>query len=93
MVKLNHAQFNFLAGLLLQILKKFSYDNQQEDILIKPPLNWVSSLKRFTSYTQAKIWKVEREPWTFGLTALYSTTWAKLTMMCERNCWIFKLGK
>ncbi len=27
---------NFLAGLLLQILKKVSYDNQQEDIYIKP---------------------------------------------------------
>ncbi len=37
MLKLNHAQFNFLAGLLLQMLKKFSYDNQQEDIYNKPP--------------------------------------------------------
>ncbi len=37
MTKLNHAQFNFLAGLLLQVLKKCSYDNQQEDIYIKPP--------------------------------------------------------
>ncbi len=37
MPNLNHAQFNFLAGLLLQILKKWSYDNQQEDIYIKPP--------------------------------------------------------
>jgi hypothetical protein len=36
MIKLNHAQFNFLADLLLQILKKCSYDNQQEDIYIKP---------------------------------------------------------
>jgi hypothetical protein len=34
-LKLNHAQFNFLAGLLLQMLKKCSYDNQQEDIYIK----------------------------------------------------------
>ena len=36
-IKVNHAQFNFLAGLLLQMLKKCSYDNQQEDIYIKPP--------------------------------------------------------
>ncbi len=34
-LKLNHAQFYFLAGLLLQMLKKCSYDNQQEDIYIK----------------------------------------------------------
>jgi hypothetical protein len=37
MIKLNHAQFNFLAGLLLQIFTKISYDNQQEHIYIKPP--------------------------------------------------------
>ncbi len=37
MKKVNHAQFNFLVGLLLQILKKCSYDNQQEDIYINPP--------------------------------------------------------
>jgi hypothetical protein len=37
MINLNHAQFNLLAGLLLQMLKKCSYDNQQEDIYIKPP--------------------------------------------------------
>ena len=37
MLKINHAQFNFLAGFLLQMLKKCSYDNQQEDIYIKPP--------------------------------------------------------
>jgi hypothetical protein len=53
MLKLNHAQFNFLAGFLSQMLKKCSYDNQQEDIYIKHTVNWVSSLKRFTCYTQA----------------------------------------
>jgi hypothetical protein len=38
-IKVNHAQFNFLAGFLLQMLKKCSYDNQQEDIYIKPAVN------------------------------------------------------
>ncbi len=50
-LNLKHAQFK--AGFLLQMLKKCSYDNQQEDIYIKPAVNWVSSLKRFTCYTQA----------------------------------------
>ena len=92
--KANHAQFHFLAG--LQILKKCSYDNQQEDIYIK--LSFQSEkvyllhsghINRETH--NSKMWGVRWETWTFGSPVFCSTTWANLTMLCERNCWIFKL--